>query len=153
MSEFINEELATCSEEDPLTIVMIDLDYFKSINDILGHDEGDKALVIFANALRKVIMPRNAVAARWGGDEFVVAGKDSDIAENFRKLLTEALEEVNTLPYMPQFSVGAYNCTSPQISYEKAMVKADDNLYKDKEERHRDSDFIEKLHAIKRGKS
>ena len=153
MTEFINEELATCSEENPLTIVMIDLDYFKSINDILGHDEGDKALVIFANALRKVIMPRNAVAARWGGDEYVVTGKDSDLAEKFRELLTEALEETNTLPYMPEFSVGTYSCTSPQISYEKAMVKADDNLYKDKESRHKDSDFIEKLNAIKGAKT
>ena len=150
MTEFINEELMTCSEENPLTIIMIDLDYFKSINDILGHDEGDKALVTFAKAMRTLLIPRNAVAARWGGDEFVVAGKEPDIAENFRELLLSSLEEVNTLPYMPQFSAGSYRCTSPQTSYEKALAKADENLYIDKEERHKNSnEFINQLYTIK----
>lgn len=150
MTEFINEEITSCSEENPLTIIMIDLDYFKSINDILGHDEGDKALVTFSNALRKILIPRNAVAARWGGDEFVVAGKDPDIANSFRDLLTKSLEENNTLSYMPQFSIGSSTCTSPQMTYEKALVEADANLYKDKADRHRDSQsFINKLKSVK----
>ena len=151
MTEFINEEISTCNHENPLTIIMIDLDFFKSINDILGHDEGDKALVTFSHALLKVTRSRNAVASRWGGDEFVVAGKEPDIGENFRDLLSAALEEVNTLPYMPQFSIGSYSCTSPQTTYEKAMVMADDILYTDKEKQHKNADeFISQLKAIKR---
>ncbi len=145
MTEFINEEIATCNEENPLTIIMIDLDFFKSINDILGHDEGDKALISFSHALRKALLSHNAVAARWGGDEFVVAGKDPAIADDFRNLLTSSLETCNTLQYMPRFSVGAYTCTSPSMTCEQALVEADEVLYKDKEIQHRDADSFKAI--------
>ena len=150
MEEFISEEIATCSEENPLTVIMLDMDYFKSINDILGHSEGDKALITFSKTLKKALIPKNAVAARWGGDEFVVAGKDATIAEELRPLLTSALEEFNPLPYMPQFSVGVYKCTSSDITMKIAIAEADANLYKDKEERHKTpSNFVEELQKLK----
>lgn len=152
MADIINEELATCSADDPLTIIMVDLDYFKSINDILGHDEGDKALVAISKAMRKILLPRNAVAARWGGDEFVIAGKDAELASEFRNLLSNALEDDKTLSYTPIFSTGTYICTSPATPFEQALSNADSALYKDKEERHKTfGDFITRLNEIKKG--
>ncbi len=150
MTEFINEEISTCDEENPLTIIMVDLDYFKSINDVLGHDEGDKALVAFSKALRRVLMSRNAVAARWGGDEFVVAGKDKELPEKFRELLSFELENNTNLSYVPLFSSGMYICTSQDMTCEQVLAIADSVLYKDKEERHRNgNNFIKKLNEIR----
>jgi diguanylate cyclase (GGDEF)-like protein len=150
MTDIISEEIATCSAEKPLTIIMIDLDYFKHINDILGHDEGDKALVTFSKALRTVSAKMNAVAARWGGDEFIVAGKDPALPHVFGDALNEVLSEKSTLGYQPLFSIGIYNCTSPEIGIERALVNADQALYKDKEARHQTTrDFIYTLHEIK----
>lgn len=148
MTEFINEEISSCSEKDPLAIIMVDLDYFKSINDILGHDEGDKALIAFSNALRKTLFMKNAVAARWGGDEFVVAGKDKVIMQAYRDILNEALDSCE-LAYKPLFSIGTYICTSPDITCDAALAKADEELYKDKEKNHqKSSGFIEDLKKL-----
>ncbi len=150
MTELINEEITTCSEDHPLTVIMIDLDYFKSINDILGHDEGDRALTNFSRALRKSLLSKNAVASRWGGDEFVVAGKEKGLAQEFRKLLTTSLEAYSELPYMPQFSIGAYTCTSQSMTCDQILVEADAVLYKEKELRHSSpNNFIETLNSLK----
>lgn len=53
------------------TFFIMDMDNFKSVNDMYGHIEGDKALVRFANALRN-IMDTNDIVARIGGDEFII---------------------------------------------------------------------------------
>jgi len=55
---------------DAATLMYMDLDRFKTLNDAHGHDVGDRALVVFAEALRTVL-PQAAAIARFGGDEFV----------------------------------------------------------------------------------
>ena len=125
-------------------------DYFKSINDILGHDEGDKALIGFSYALKDAFKGNNAVISRWGGDEFIVAGKDSNLTNDLRSRLENALERKSGLAYPVSFSLGIYNCTSPEMTSEKILVEADAQLYKDKENQHRKgADFGEKLRTIK----
>ncbi|MDG4649217.1 diguanylate cyclase [Roseibacterium sp. SDUM158017] len=57
--------------DDTLQLAMVDVDHFKSINDTYGHDEGDKALVFVANALRGVFRDNDAVF-RVGGEEFMI---------------------------------------------------------------------------------
>jgi len=57
--------------EFPLSMVMVDLDHFKSINDTFGHSEGDQILIAFADLLREMIRTED-VAARWGGEEFIM---------------------------------------------------------------------------------
>jgi diguanylate cyclase (GGDEF)-like protein len=52
-------------------MIMIDIDHFKAINDKLGHKEGDRALIVFSEALRKFLRSDDFIA-RYGGDEFVV---------------------------------------------------------------------------------
>lgn len=54
-----------------LAFYMIDLDHFKEVNDLLGHQFGDKVLVEFAKGLRKIFRPNDCIG-RFGGDEFVV---------------------------------------------------------------------------------
>ena len=149
MNEYINEEIMTCSPEKPLTVIMIDVDFFKSINDILGHDEGDKALIAFADSLTKLIESKYAMASRWGGDEFVVAGKEPGLDEDFREKLKEMLETKGNLSYMPSFSLGVYKCVSPILTAEQIMVEVDNNLYRDKEVQHiKQENFPEKLKSL-----
>ncbi|MBQ9543009.1 diguanylate cyclase [Ruminococcus sp.] len=59
---------------EPLTLIMIDIDNFKSVNDTYGHNEGDNVIVGLANMLHKGIDVHNpsACAGRWGGEEFMV---------------------------------------------------------------------------------
>jgi len=64
----------------PLSVLMLDIDYFKSINDRYGHDIGDRVIVEIANILR--YMAREAdLAARMGGEEFVVMLPETCIAD------------------------------------------------------------------------
>lgn len=135
ITEFISEEILECSSEDPLYVIMLDMDYFKSINDTLGHDEGDKALIVFSKALKKVIAPKNALAGRWGGDEFVIAGKDSLLIDEFKEGLDKALESVNDLGYDLNFSIGTCRCVSKDLTCEEVLAMADESLYKNKNER------------------
>ncbi len=153
MTDFMAEEITKCSEDNPFAIMMIDMDFFKNINDILGHDEGDKVLISFANAIRKSLDSRNAIGGRWGGDEFIVAGKGKDIFADFKENMMTALEKHKELEYVPSFSMGVYYCTSSDISYEQAIEKADEALYKDKEVQHADADaFVSKLKEVKRNR-
>lgn len=80
----------------PITIVYIDIDNFKDINDTKGHAEGDKVLVDVANALLRNVRDTD-LAARLGGDEFAILLTEADeiaarsAAANIRRALVDAL--------------------------------------------------------------
>jgi diguanylate cyclase (GGDEF)-like protein len=76
--EHLRREWAYCVREDRgLVCVMVDLDYFKSINDKHGHDTGDKALLLITDLISKHIRPGDIVA-RYGGEEFCVLLPNTD---------------------------------------------------------------------------
>lgn len=77
----------------PLSMMILDIDHFKSVNDTYGHDAGDKVLKNFAERVRKVI--RNAdLLCRLGGEEFVVVmpGTGIEIAERVAERVRVAIE-------------------------------------------------------------
>ena len=99
--------------------------------------------------MTKLTESKYAMASRWGGDEFVVAGKEPDLDKDFRQKLIEEIEAKGKLSYTPSFSVGIYKCVSPILTAEQIMVEVDNNLYRDKEVQHiHQSNFPEKLKAI-----
>jgi diguanylate cyclase (GGDEF)-like protein len=78
----LNEQLTRLAaharrREEPLTILMIDLDRFKETNDGFGHDAGDRVLRAVADCMRKALRADD-VYGRWGGDEFLVALPNTD---------------------------------------------------------------------------
>ncbi|WP_269517585.1 GGDEF domain-containing protein [Alteromonas sp. BMJM2] len=88
-----NEQLAIAyqqfqSSKKPLSIALIDIDFFKSINDKFGHSAGDKTLQLVSRAFKRH-MTDDQFLARWGGEEFVVLLPDTN-----EKQLREKLEAI-----------------------------------------------------------
>ena len=77
------------------TVVLVDVDELKTINDTRGHDEGDKAIWTIATAIKKLIRGADFLI-RWGGDEFLVIlpGMDEDTAKKRFYMLPGRIEEV-----------------------------------------------------------
>lgn len=77
-------------EKEPFSLIMLDIDYFKVINDTYGHDAGDEVLAAFAGVIRKNIK-KSDIFIRWGGEEFILIcrGCSSDeaylVAERLRR--------------------------------------------------------------------
>ena len=80
----------------PLSVIMIDLDYFKSINEVYGHRFGDLVLKQFARQLKRLVRPYDIVI-RFGGEEFVIitSGLDRVTALTLAKRLQDAINLYN----------------------------------------------------------
>jgi len=77
---------------DSITLIMLDVDYFKQYNDFYGHQEGDECLVKVANLMRKIFRRADDIVARYGGEEFVVLMTDiekKDAIEVMKKFIDE----------------------------------------------------------------
>ena len=71
--EKILSEIATCAAHDaPISVLIVDVDYFKKYNDNYGHPEGDRCLTLLGNSLRESLTRDNQIVARYGGEEFVL---------------------------------------------------------------------------------
>ncbi len=93
MNEVLNaEERRRVGAEQPICIALLDLDFFKRINDQYGHDGGDAVLRAFAAAARAELRA-NDVLARWGGEEFLLLLPDTDL-EHARAVLARMAQRV-----------------------------------------------------------
>lgn len=109
------------------TVAMIDLDHFKAINDLHGHDTGDAALRHAANVIRQSIGNRD-LACRWGGEEFVILKRAE--AEEHGWLWAEELRsrlECTPLAHDDELihltvSIGLYICPSEQLEQEHVVL-------------------------------
>ncbi|MFA5901264.1 MAG: GGDEF domain-containing response regulator [Hyphomicrobium sp.] len=124
-----------------LALAFVDLDGMKRINDGLGHEFGDQALVTTAKILRQTFRDSDVIA-RLGGDEFIVLAiaAGPGVASRIRKELVNSLAEHNSVPgAVPlSFSVGfSYflpTATSNEASIEDLMVEADKQMYIEKQQ-------------------
>ena len=127
-----------------VSLLVMDLNDFKDINDTYGHHVGDRALREVAQVLRTAIRPYD-ICVRYAGDEFIVvlAGCGWDEAENKRLELQEAVEslvfEAKPGERMPlSISAGAAVFPHDGNSYEVLMAKADRRMYRNKVMHKRD---------------
>ncbi len=135
---FINYKLI--NHESRLYALMIDVDYFKPINDTYGHLEGDHALMRVANALKHSCnsFKRRPFIARYGGDEFIIVlegtQEDADmLCSKIRQHLQESQEKENA-PYDLTVSIGVAGYRSGMQSKD-LIAAADEELYKIKQAR------------------
>lgn len=115
----------------PFSIVMADLDNFKTVNDSAGHAEGDKVLIQAANYLRESIREVDLIA-RYGGDEFVLflpeMGKEAaySLSERLRKNVSQ-VEAKGSLTITISLGIATYPADGE--SAEDLMNKADSAMY------------------------
>lgn len=120
-------------------VVMLDINDFKTINDTYGHAEGDRALVMVADALKSVTRNHNTPVflARYGGDEFVLIVHPVDeekvvaLIDEIRSQIDAACRENNT-PYTLSIAAGYDKLNGTDDTFHKCMQRADEKLYIDK---------------------
>jgi len=125
-----------------LFIVYIDIDDFKNINDSYGHYEGDVAIKLFANLLRKAFPLKQRKIIRLGGDEFLIFFKEQqkEVIESYIQNLDEQVKVFNKSgekPYSFSFSYGVagYPNDDENESIAKLLEHADQRMYKYKQKR------------------
>lgn len=117
------------------TMILLDIDHFKSINDRWGHDEGDRVLRGLGQALGD-LLPRPELAARAGGEEFclIYIGVDARAAQQASEDLRDQFADLLVLPDgMPvRFSAGVVQSDASDASMEAVYSRADRALYQAK---------------------
>lgn len=96
LQEFITSRLHEAQRtQEPLSLVMIDVDHFRSFNEEEGHDAGDEVLKMVALTLKKTLRPYD-LAARYGGEEFTVVlpGVNQETAKSLCERLRQAIAEL-----------------------------------------------------------
>ena len=140
----LTRELARAERlKSEVSLLVMDLDNFKSINDSHGHHVGDRALCEVARVLRTAIRPYD-ICVRYAGDEFMVvlSGCSVDEAEQKRTELQRSIDEVyfEARPgkrVQLGISVGAAVFPHDAESYETLLATADSRMYQDKSRRKR----------------
>jgi diguanylate cyclase (GGDEF)-like protein len=138
-TELLYRQVLRCGlTGDPVAVLMLDIDHFKSINDAHGHLVGDAALAAAAYRLRKAIRPTD-VLARWGGEEFVVllpSVHDAETLQNRAEELRQAISgtplSVGTAVVEMRISIGGACRTVSRTDGSVLLEEADKAMYEAK---------------------
>ena len=126
---------ARARKKGPLSLIMFDVDHFKSINDEFGHKIGDEALVFLAQIVNENIR-QSDVFARWGGEEFMLLVEDGlpgavKLSESLRKKIDQGSKSQEKIPHFT-CSFGVVDLSMFE-NLEKSYRIADERLYSAKE--------------------
>lgn len=133
----VNEYLATPKRFSSSSILIMDVDNFKEINDTKGHLFGDKAIAVIANILKQEFRTSDIVG-RFGGDEFIVFMKDlqtKSIVENKAQKLIERFKDpiiIDNQSIHVSISIGISFYPLDGTTFDELFEKADMALYKSK---------------------
>lgn len=122
--------------ETPIAVAMVDIDFFKKINDAFGHDAGDKVLKRLAGIMRARAR-RTDIVARMGGEEFCVLFEDADprrlpdILESLRAAVAAADIDFESQRSNVTVSIGAWTRSGDSLN--DMIGRADDMLYRAKQ--------------------
>ncbi|MBB2495697.1 GGDEF domain-containing protein [Aquipseudomonas ullengensis] len=137
---FERESTRCAFNDQPLCMLMLDVDHFKPYNDQHGHLAGDYALCLVAHTLRNQLRPKDSMA-RYGGEEFVILLPEIDEVEgrSIGERLRQSLEQVSSF-YSPvgvlpgvTVSIGLAQM-QPKDSLEALIARADSALYSAKQQ-------------------
>ncbi|WP_321892894.1 sensor domain-containing diguanylate cyclase [Paraburkholderia tropica] len=134
--EFVQKLFGTT---DLFSVFILDIDFFKKINDQYGHDVGDEVLRALAK-IGESITTRPCLFARWGGEEFVAAlpGADVGLAQSIANTLRQRIERRNfehvwrVKPVAFTVSIGVVTREADEIDVDTLMRRADQALYRAK---------------------
>jgi diguanylate cyclase len=127
---------ATKRDKIPFTLLIVDIDHFKQVNDRFGHPAGDAVLLQIADVMRETFRPGDHIA-RKGGEEFVILVDHCD-AEQIKvvaeRLRSNVENHVFILPNGGELrlTISAGSATYPNVPEEELIVKADQALYQAK---------------------
>jgi diguanylate cyclase (GGDEF)-like protein len=119
MAEYIAESKESAEQ---FTVAVIDIDYFKKINDSYGHDTGDKVIVSLADILRANLSHRDIIS-RFGGEEFCLVLKNEDISHSL-----SILESLRTQVQNTNIKIDTHNSINITISIGLASFNEEDDL-------------------------
>ncbi|WP_213881833.1 GGDEF domain-containing protein [Pseudomonas sp. dw_358] len=129
--------LEEVSSARPGALLLIDIDHFKSVNDLHGHSAGDRVLVALSEIIR-ARLPEGALAARLGGDEFVILLSNASserivaLSTALREQFHQAAAEAFETPQAVTLSVGANLFDQPPESLADLLERGDAALYESK---------------------
>ena len=121
--------------------IMLDMDYFKQINDTYGHTVGDEALQTVAGILRDISSEANAIVTRFAGDEFVILVRiqDEEDVRDLMRRLDETFEGFNASgqrEYQLSFSMGYSVFHSGESAEDRFLKEMDMAMYRNKRKTH-----------------
>lgn len=120
------------------SLAIIDIDYFKAINDKYGHHIGDKTLKLFAQLIKSSIGAQNKLG-RWGGEEFLLLLKNKDIQQaqecmsELRRKIEQYIFSVAGQSIKMTISIGISQIYQQDEEFERLFNNADINLFKAKQ--------------------
>jgi diguanylate cyclase (GGDEF)-like protein len=125
-------------EKNKVSLLMLDVDYFKSVNDNYGHQAGDFVLIYLVKEINKTIR-ENDIFARVGGEEFTILLSNTplygaqNIAEKIRKIIEDKIFIYNSVSIKITVSIGISELNAENTSIEALYKEADKQLYAAKE--------------------
>jgi len=127
-------------DQEPLTVILVDVDHFKQFNDTYGHQAGDEVLKLVAKAIQSAVHRSPDAVARYGGEEFCVLLPSTDshgattVAESIRVAIENVEFQVEGQRVPITASVGAASATPVDLQHPKRLIeRADQALYRSKE--------------------
>lgn len=131
-------ERIACANK-PLSVMMLDIDFFKKINDTYGHAVGDKVLIAFYQSCQRLV--RNIdIVARIGGEEFVILMPETDlqqaseVAERIRSVIEQQVLDIDNKVIKHTVSIGVVTWgKSSYKNFDDFLHDADQQLYEAKE--------------------
>lgn len=142
--DILNARVDNCDENGTFSLILLDLDNFKDINDTFGHEMGDNALKAVSKMLALCVRSNDFIA-RFGGDEFCIVtdiSNNKDLESAIRRIdhHTKEFNQSNALPFNISFSIGSavYECSS-LLTSEEFLKQVDLLMYENKREKNRTS--------------
>jgi diguanylate cyclase (GGDEF)-like protein len=124
---------------EPLSVILADLDRFKTVNDEFGHAIGDRVLQVFADTIRRTLRA-NDVSGRLGGEEFAFtlpgasALEAAQVAERIRLRFADAALTIGAHAVASTVSIGVASTSAPMANVADLLAVADRALYRAKAE-------------------
>ena len=147
----LQAELDVADEANAVAVLIVDVDRFHEVNDILGHQVGDQLLVVLARRFES--LPSTFAAARLGGDEFALALHGIDVSDAYSwaqdvVAATEELVQIDRLQLSVSATVGLAIGPLDGADAEALMLRADTAMYRAKDARQRVMSFRDTAGAV-----